>query len=174
MILESIIYNPANRILSTVLDDKHLLTWFLAHGALPDAPTDSGRTALDAAAWIAPPRVLKQLFQHGGMISRTNALHMAVRSPKPGRREVIEYLLKAGADIDAIEYAGVESRCGASGLGTALHYATREGREDLVRLLLENGADTEVRDTLGRTALEVAKEAAHPQLVLALSVVKRV
>jgi ankyrin repeat protein len=161
-------------ILSTVLDDEHLLTWFLAHGAFPDAPNDSGRTAIDVAAWIAPPRVLERLLQHGGMIGWTNALHMAVRSPKPGRSEVIEYLLEAGADIDSIENTSVESRRAESGFGTALHYAAREGREDLVRMLLEKGADAEVRDTLGRTASEVAEEAAHPQLVPALSVVKRV
>lgn len=127
-------YTPVDRILSTVLDDEHLLTWFLAHGALLNAPTDSGRTALDVAAWIAPPHVLERLVQHGRMIVRTNALHMAVRSPKPGRREVIEFLLEAGVDINAIEYAGIESRRAESALGTALHYAAREGREDVVRV----------------------------------------
>lgn len=167
-------YTSANKIPSTVFDDEELLTWFLTHGARPDAPTDSGRTALDVAAWTAPPSVLQRLLQHGGTIGRTNALHMAVRSPKPGRREVIEFLLEAGTDVNAIEYAGMDSRRDQSGLGTALHYAAREGHEDLVRLLLEKGADPEVEDTLGRTASEVAKEANHPQLVSALSVAKKV
>lgn len=156
-----------------MLDDNHLLTWFLTHGALPDAPTDSGRTALDVAAWTTSLGVLEQLLQHGGTIGRTNALHMAVRSPNSGRREVIEYLLEAGANIDAIEYAGVESREGRPDLGTALHYAAQNGREDLVHLLIGRGANTEIRDTSGRTALEVAKTA-HPQLVPALSLAKRV
>lgn len=160
--------------LSAVLNDQDLLTWFLAHGASPNAWTDSRRTALDVAGWISPPNVLEQLLQHGGTIDCTNALHMAVRSPKPGRREVIEYLLNAGADINAIEYAGTELQYWVSGFGTALHSAAKEGRKDMAQFLLEKGADIDVRDTSGLTPAEVAKEAGYPQLVPVLSVVKNV
>lgn len=106
----SLQYTPTDRIPSAVLDDEHLLAWFLDHGALPDAPTDSGRNTLDVAAWAATPRVLEQLLQHGGMTDRTTAmttaLHMAERSPKPGRREVIEFLLENGADAEARDTLG--------------------------------------------------------------------
>jgi len=134
---------PTDRIRRTVLQDERLLTWFLAHGAQPDAPTQSGRTALDVAARIAPLRVIEQLLQHRGILG--NALHMAVRSPKPGRREVIESLLEMGADINTIEYTGVGFTHDESSTATALHSAAQEGRDDLVCLLLEKGAVKEVR-----------------------------
>lgn len=118
--------------------------------------------------------MVARLLQHGDTIE-TNALHMAVRSPRSGRYQVVEYLLNAGADVDAREYEGTErlSTRASSGLGTALHYAARKGREDLVRLLLERGASTEIRDTLGRTAADVAREAGHDNLIPALSIEER-
>lgn len=41
---------------------------------------------------------------------------------------------------------------------TALHYAAGEGRTEMVRLLLEKGANTKLSDILGQTALEVAAQ----------------
>jgi ankyrin repeat protein len=162
-------------VISTVLQNERLLEWFLDHDASSNAPNDTGRTALDVAAWLASPQVVAQLLQHGGNIKKTNALHMAVRSPKSGRYQMVEYLLDAGADIDMIEYAGTEllSSRASSGFGTALHYAAQEGREDLMHLLLEKGASIKIRDTLGCTAAEVAEKAGHLELVQALSVDQR-
>ena len=163
-------------ISSAVLNDQDLLTWFLAHGGSPNAVGTGYRTGLDLAGRISAPNVIEQLLQYGGTINCTNALHMAVRAPKSGRYQVIEYLLKAGVDINAIEYAGTErfSWHAERGVGTALHSAARYGRKKMVHFLLEKGADPEVRDTLGRTPAEFAKEAGYPELVPILSVAKKV
>lgn len=40
--------------------------------------------------------------------------------------------------------------------GNALHTASRSGREDIVKLLLDNGADVNILDTFGHTALQYA------------------
>jgi ankyrin repeat protein len=157
---------------SRVLKNKRLLAWFLAHGASPNAPAATSRTAIDAAARIASAQVVARLLQHGGTIGTTNALHMAIRSPKPGRYEMVECLLEVGAHIDALEHEGTEQLLtrASSELGTALHNAAREGRDDLVRLLLERGANVGIRDTLGRTPAELAEEEGHLGLVSALSI----
>jgi len=166
--------NRAYLVFSTVLHDQHLLSWFLAHGASPNANNEIHRTSMDAAAWFTNTHVLEQLLQHGGMINQTNALHMAVRSSKPSalRRQVVEYLLKAGVNINAIEFEGTERV--SSSYGTALHNAAGMGREDMVRLLLENGADIKVRDMSGHTASEVAEKEGYPQLIPMLSAAQRV
>ena len=163
-------------IFSSVLNDQDLLTWFLTHGASPNAPGTRSVTGLDLAGAISSPNVIEQLLQHGGTINCTNALHMAARSPKPGRRQVVEYLLEAGADINAIEYAGSKqfSFHAERGAGTPLHSAARLGREKMMQFLLEKGADPEVQDTLGRTPAELAKEQGYPELVPLLSIVKKV
>jgi hypothetical protein len=49
---------------------------------------------------------------------------------------------------------------GADG-NTALHVAAREGREQIVRLLVEHGADAEVIDVNGKTPAEVAAAAGN-------------
>jgi ankyrin repeat protein len=57
-----------------------------------------------------------------------------------------------------------ESRKGA---GNALHTATRFGANDIIKYLVEKGADLTVKDRFGRTPLEEAEfEAPKPTIEL--------
>ena len=145
--------------------------WFLDHGALPSSYCNGrGYSALDAAASFASPDIVMVLLDHGAMVSNTNALHMAVRSTsrsRRSRRDMVEFLLDAGVDIDAIEHAG--NWPFSPNYGTALHVAASCGHEDLVRLLLERGADTSIQNLSYRTACEAAKMAGHSRIVMLLS-----
>ncbi|KAM9704868.1 ankyrin repeat and sterile alpha motif domain-containing protein 1B isoform 4-T4 [Menidia menidia] len=47
--------------------------------------------------------------------------------------------------------------------GSALHEAALFGKMDVVRLLLDSGIDTNLRDSQGRTALEILKEHSAPK-----------
>lgn len=163
------------KIFSSVLNDQDLLTWFLDHGVSPNAPGTHGVTGLDLARRVSSPNVIKQLLEYSGTINRTNALHMAARSPKSGRRQAIEYLLEAGADIVMIEYTGSKnfSFYTERGAGTPLRSAARKGRERIVRFLLEKGTNPEVPDTLGRTPADLAEKNGHLELVTVLSVAKK-
>ena len=58
----------------------------------------------------------------------------------------VEYLLEHGADVNR----GVKS--------SSLHYAACFGRPNIVKLLLQYGADPELRDEDGHTPLEKAQE----------------
>ena len=87
---------------------------------------------------------------HGSPEARINAprrqwtpLHYAVFA---GHREVADYLMEQGADINA------QSTNGSSVLMMAIY----EGREDLARLLIEKGAEREFRNDWGDGALEWA------------------
>jgi ankyrin repeat protein len=51
------------------------------------------------------------------------------------------------------------------GRATPLHEAAREGHEAIVRALLAAGADPAIRDSLGRTALDLAEVGNHKSIV---------
>jgi len=67
-------------------------------------------------------------------------------------------LLDAGAPIDPEDKNGM----------TPLMFAARSGRIDMVRLLLERGADPGKTDFTGRDALGWAEEGRSPAVVQAL------
>lgn len=45
---------------------------------------------------------------------------------------------------------------------TSLHYATESGHEDIVKLLMQNGADAKIR-TPGETPMEMAQMNGNPK-----------
>ena len=48
---------------------------------------------------------------------------------------------------------------------TPLIYASRNGHINIAQLLLNNGADVNVKDSWGRTAMMVAKSKGHTEIV---------
>ena len=77
-----------------------------------------------------------------------------------GLMSMAELLLRLGTDINAVPYDG---GC------TALMVAAKADNADMVRFLLEHGADTEVADVDEWTALFYAQSAAVAQLLLQYS-----
>ena len=75
-----------------------------------------------------------------------------------GSNEMLEFFLEAGADIN--------ERNGFRG-ETPLHFAAKEGREDVVTLLLDHGADPTVKLNIfgrRRTAAQVAEEKGYTSI----------
>ena len=71
---------------------------------------------------------------------------------------MVACLLDRGVDIDEVpDNPHIDAYDRAQGLKSALGVAAAYGRVQMVRLLLERGANEEIRDTLGRTALEIAE-----------------
>lgn len=58
-------------------------------------------------------------------------------------------------------------------MNTALHEVARTDSEDLAKLLLARGADTSVRDSSGRTALETAEMTGNRQVFELLTSIER-
>lgn len=112
---------------------------------------------------------------------RQTALMIAVRE---GHGDVVDLLIRHGAKVDARTRVGQEpayippckgTGCGSEGVGinrsgvphrgerfdkkggmTPLLYAARDGQLDAARMLLENGADLEIREANGMTPLLMA------------------
>ncbi|KAJ9664983.1 hypothetical protein H2201_004847 [Coniosporium apollinis] len=129
-------------------------------------------------------RILSIKSRHG---TGTTPLHLAVQS---GHREMVQLLLKEGADLRGRDYMertaldiAVQWRNealtrllveeGADIMAydrrgeTALHKAASEGSAAVVELLLEMGADVRAKDRWGKTALHAAASA-HSSVVVRL------
>uniref|UniRef100_T1JUE7 Uncharacterized protein n=2 Tax=Tetranychus urticae TaxID=32264 RepID=T1JUE7_TETUR len=65
-----------------------------------------------------------------------------------GQREILEYLIIIGANVNATDKHGI----------TALLAAIWEGHTDCVKLLLESGAETKLKTPDGKSYLEVAEK----------------
>ncbi|MDU8946650.1 ankyrin repeat domain-containing protein [Ovoidimarina sediminis] len=80
-------------------------------------------------------------------------LHVAVVEERP---EMVRILLEAGAEIDAP--SELEAR-------TALHLAADVGDEEMVLLLLQEGADPHAVDRSGKQAIHLATISGHSEVV---------
>ncbi|TGO36360.1 hypothetical protein BHYA_0127g00150 [Botrytis hyacinthi] len=94
-------------------------------------PDDDYNTPLDLAARKGHKEVVKFLLENGadmnGNSVGANALQTAARA---GMKDMVQFLLNAGAEVNA------SSRI----KGDALQSASSEGRVEIVKLLLQNGA----------------------------------
>jgi ankyrin repeat protein len=114
--------------------------WPLLHLAAAFADLETVRTLLDAGA---------EVRQVSDTPMRNEALHAVLGLSKDG--EVTRLLIERGADVNAAQTAGYRP----------LHAAAVAGREDLVRMLLDAGADKTARCDRGKAPGEYARERGH-------------
>lgn len=133
--------------------------WFLEHGANPNTSCDVDCTPLSYAIRNACLSVIKLMLDHGGDVQKGQLLQYAVCRDE-GLEDVIALLVERGASLNATMYEDDQTlmRFYPMSLGTALHTATEQGKANAIRLLKHLGADTEVKDANGDTALEWARK----------------
>jgi ankyrin repeat protein len=147
-----------------------MVKWLLEHGANVSLHEGvDGLTTLGNAAVEASPDIISMLVNSGAELKGSRALELAARA---GRLDNAAILLDLGADINEVLSADswcVHNRDKEAGLGSALHAAASEGHTMVVSLLLEKGADVQLKDSKGRTALERARIANHAGVVALLA-----
>ena len=97
------------------------------------------------------------LLNHGATLKGSGALAAAARS---GNKDLVGFLLKQGADVNDVE---IESSIGQR--WPALHTAVEARHADIVRDLMNAGADRNILDAKGRTALAVVEKGGDGKIV---------
>lgn len=136
--------------------------------------------------------LVKQLIQQGNDVNKLDAGHNPplVMAAYKGYTEIVSLLLKAGADVRAVDpsmkatalhaaaYAGrteaakqliaygidVDKQGPYNGY-TALHDAIWQNNIDVARVIIDAGADLSIRSNDGQTPLEFARELGRGQIV---------
>ncbi|KAI0144625.1 ankyrin repeat-containing domain protein [Xylariaceae sp. FL1272] len=138
-------------LLCAVVDIPELAHWCLSRGADPDLYSPSGLSIIEHAATVAPLDVLKVLVDKTRDRTRdvaavARASEVYAREARPDGVEAVRHLLDQGYPIDTFfqTHAQGGHACEDAWYGSqnALHFAIWSGKEDMVRLLLERGADT--------------------------------
>lgn len=156
-------------ILSNVAtsDDFEWAELCLAHGADPNRNlVDEYKSILAAVAELSSVKMATLLVANGAKVRGSGALILAAEE---GKLELVQYLLDQGADIDEVGIEHPMDKRYEEDVGSALHRAAYKGHEDITRLLLEKGANVELKDMKGRTALELAHAGKHEKLEALLS-----
>ncbi|KAH7322727.1 ankyrin repeat-containing domain protein [Stachybotrys elegans] len=141
-----------------------VIEWLLDHGLDPNLECYGGTvfsngplTPMDVAIlYERNTRMLDEMVSRGGKVTR-HSLFLALPRSGGASIRVMERLLDLGADPKAVE----------RGYGPVLHLAVRRGGYDIVRLLLERGADVHQRasPTDNREALEIAQRLGKSRIV---------
>ncbi|KAF3386963.1 putative ankyrin repeat protein [Penicillium rolfsii] len=146
-------------VLCYAVEDTEITSWFLEHGANPNTRCEVDCTPLSYAVRNAPLSVIELMLDRGGDVGRGQLLQYAVCREKD-LDDVIPLLVERGAPLNATMYQDGPTlmRFFPMSLGTALHVAIERGKPNAIRLLIDLGADTEVKDANGDTALEWAQK----------------
>jgi N-acyl-D-amino-acid deacylase len=143
------------------VDDRDKVEALLAAGANPKASASSGFTPLIAAANChANAPIVRMLLDHGADANQSTPTGTTALLLAPGSDpDSVKLLLDRGADVRAKNSGGF----------TALHVAASRGDAKSAQLLLDAGADPNVRDVaLGRTPLHWAAQAGSAEVVALL------
>lgn len=130
----------------------------LEKGAQRDKPTGNGETPLEAAVLNGQATAACLLMQRGAKLPRPAQkpyLVPAAALTEDFASAVVLVTLLSDHDFD------LNARMNGD---TALHIATELGNVELVKLLVARGADFQLKNTKGETALSIAQRAGQSQI----------
>ena len=132
----------------------------LQHGSNPDMIAFNGDTPLTLAIENGAEEFVESMLNLGisdvhmtNMHSGATPLHYAARK---GSRRITRALLKAGANVDAVDNEG----------STSLMAAVFQANQDAIRVLIESGANTSLRNNEGKLAIDYAETRAISNMLV--------
>ncbi len=134
-------------------------------GADPNGENAYGDTSLHYVVEEGFFDLLRPLMRLGGDINKPNSFGISpfLAIVNAGYFEIVEFLVSNGADINQAHQNLTSSNMAS--YYTPLMVAALNGHEDVVRLLIENGANPELKNSEGKTALDLASENGHRSLI---------
>jgi ankyrin repeat protein len=161
---KEVTFDASPLFLASLIGDRDNIGLLLARGADPNKKMDLigmfPSSPLLTAVGFGDPAVIQALLKGGANIREKDndgmtALHWAVVAHHP---EALKVLLAAGADVNAVDHFGY----------TPLHYAATIdfGDSATATALLQAGADPNIKDKKGKSALADAHE--YPYISAAL------
>jgi ankyrin repeat protein/L-ascorbate metabolism protein UlaG (beta-lactamase superfamily) len=132
------------------------------NGAVVETADHYGWTPLTAALVGGNVDLVRLLLEHGADPNRTvwQGTPLMFLCMRHGNLAVMQAMLDGGARVD-----GREPNFNA----TLLHQAAEFGYADFATLLLDRGCDLDARESLGRTALDIAMQYGHPRVAQLLT-----
>ncbi|WP_142337567.1 ankyrin repeat domain-containing protein [Bacillus sp. AFS059628] len=123
--------------------------------------SDDGWTLIHLSAYFGQKEIASFLLESGADIhirakneneNENTPLQAAIANKQS---ELVAFLIEKGSDVKAIQ----------SGGWTGLHEAALLGSEEIVMLLLENGANKAIKKNDGKTAYDIALEKGYNHLL---------
>lgn len=139
--------------------DEELVRVLLEHDADPNAPDGTGKGPLVYAAAKGLAPIVEMLLNAGADPNRLYAHNLTALMWTAGYPNVVtahdglataELLVARGANIHAMDDRG----------RTALMIAAERGHAEMVKWLMQHGADATLRDRQGKTAADLSSDAA--------------
>ncbi|RAK97424.1 ankyrin repeat domain-containing protein [Aspergillus ibericus CBS 121593] len=161
--------------LGYAMDDYEMTLWLLDHGADPNKQCSIDLTPLSHAVEQASLATIQLLLDRGGDVHQGQLLHHAVARPTDTIK-VLAMLLERGAPLNSTMYEKHYASWRLyyfMGLGTALHKAAELGKADVVRYLVDQGADVGIKVATNRSARDWAALNNHQEIVELLQSVER-
>jgi uncharacterized protein len=141
-------------------DDADIVNKLMGAGAKPDHSTDYGKTPLMAAAKWGRVEIVKTLLDEGVAINAADTAGRTALMESVGLAKdtkVISLLAARGADINAVDKDG--------NTALTLAVASDQNNVGVVGGILELGADANVKNSKGMTALEIAASLGRTEMV---------
>jgi ankyrin repeat protein len=175
-------YGVTPLTLAATSGNAALAAALLEAGADPNVTVGEGETILMTAAHTGSVEIIKALVTNGADVNEAEewqgqtALTFAAAQ---NQADAVEVLVELGADVDArskrlefpefvFQTAGMIYAVQPVGDWTPLMYAARDGAIDAVRALADSGADLNLVDPNGTTALTLAILNGHFDTAVAL------
>ncbi|MDD3050639.1 MAG: S1 RNA-binding domain-containing protein [Candidatus Cloacimonetes bacterium] len=127
-------------------DHEEIVKLLLEAGADTNAEDSEGKTAIYYAIESDPTEIVKNQLERGG--ESADADTSQIVDSKSVRIVVMEALIDKGAKVNIKDKEKT----------TPLMLAVKKGNSAAVRLLLSRGANIEMKNAVGKTAIEIASE----------------